>query len=64
MGGCAEVNDARVRRTEARSGDMAVEDMFVGRNRFEGCYNGFLTGMMFMWVVVRAGRRMWKGIVV
>ena len=29
MEGCAEVNDARVRRTEARSGEMLV-DMFEG----------------------------------
>lgn len=60
------MNDARVRRTEARSGDMAVEDMFAGAQSFrcDGCYNGFLTGMIFMWVVVRAGRRMWRGIVV
>lgn len=29
MEGCAEVNEARVRRTEARSGDMLV-DMFAG----------------------------------
>lgn len=36
MGGCAEVNDARVRRTEARSGDMAVEDMFAGAQSVRG----------------------------
>lgn len=29
MGCCLEVNDARVRRTEARSGAMVV-DMFAG----------------------------------
>lgn len=51
MGGCAEVNEARVRRTEARSGDMVVA-MFCRRSQSKvlWCYNAFLTCMMFIWV--------------